>query len=810
MNERTTALRTESLNTRPSLSAERARLITEFYQANQGRYSIPVMRARAFLHLCEHKTLYLGERELIVGERGPRPKAVPTFPELTCHTLEDLEILNSRPLTHYDVDADCFQIYRDEVLPYWRGRSMRDRLFAELPQEWKAAYEAGLFTEFMEQRAPGHTVLDDKIYAKGLLDFKRDIADAMARLDFLNDAEAYDRRQALRSFDLSCDAVLLFADRHAALARERAATASCPRRKAELERIAAVCAHVPRHAPRDFHEALQYYWFCHLAVITELNGWDSFNPGHLDQHLWPFYQRGLADGSLTREQARELLECFFIKFNNHPAPPKVGVTAAESGTYTDFANINLGGLLRDGSDGSNELSHMLLEIVEEMHLLQPSTNVQVSRRSSDHFLKHALRVVAQGHGFPSLFNADAVVQEQLRQGKSLEDARAGGCSGCVEVGAFGKEAYILTGYFNLPKCLELALHNGVDPRTGQTLGPRTGEPQTFDSFDAVFAAWQHQFRHFLDIKLRGNQLIERMYATQMPAPFLSVLIDDCVPRGRDYNAGGARYNNTYVQFVGLGSLTDSLSALKQVCFADMPRAQAPAPEAASPRGTGTGSRAAQLELPQLIAMLDTNFKDQEALRQRLLHKMPKYGNDDEAADRIMVDVFNTCFDALDGRKDTKGGRYRVEMLPTTCHVYFGSITGALPDGRLAGRPLSEGISPVQGADRRGPTAVLKSAAKMDHLKTGGTLLNMKFSPALVATGAGLDQWAHLVRSYFKMDGHHVQFNVVRAETLREAQAHPDEHRGLIVRVAGYSDYFCDLSPALQEEIIERTEHQEFR
>jgi formate C-acetyltransferase len=791
MNDRTQCLRRQSLDLPPSLSAERAVLLTEFYQANAGRWSVPVLRAKSFLHLCQHKSLYLGDQELIVGERGPAPKVVPTFPELTCHSIEDLEILNSRPKTWYRVSEECLRLYREKVIPYWRGRSLRDRIFGELPAEWQEAYAAGIFTEFMEQRAPGHTVLDDKIYGKGMLDFKRDIAASLAGLDFLNDPHALDKREALKSFDISCDALMIFAERHAALAHERAGQELNLQRKAELEQIAAVCAHVPAHAPRTFHEALQYYWFCHLAVITELNGWDSFNPGHLDQHLLPFYERGLADGTLTKEIASELLECFFIKFNNHPAPPKVGVTAAESGTYTDFANINIGGLLRDGSDGSNEVSHLLLDIVDEMHLLQPSTNVQLSRKSPDHFLKHTLRVVSKGYGFPSIFNTDAVVQEQLRQGKTLEDARAGGCSGCVEVGAFGKEAYILTGYFNLPKVFEITLHNGVDPLTGKQLGPRTGEPDSFATFDDLYAAYVTQLRHFLEIKLRGNQFIERTYATQMPAPFLSVLTDDCVKRGVDYNAGGARYNNTYVQFVGLGSLTDSLSAVQQFCF-DEPT-----------------SKHGQLPLGKLVAVLDADFGGEESLRQRLLNKTHKYGNDDDYADDLTVRLFDTCFDLLDGRPDTKGGRYRIEMLPTTCHVYFGNVTGATPDGRHARRPLSEGISPVQGADRHGPTAVIKSAGKMDHLKAGGTLLNLKFTPTLVASDDGVDKWANLVRSYFKMDGHHIQFNVVRADTLRQAQASPDEHRDLIVRVAGYSDYFCDLSKELQEEIIERTEHHDF-
>ena len=786
MNARTERLRKESLEAVPTISCERAELMTEFYRENLGRWSPPVMRARAFKFLCERKTIWIGDGELIVGERGPRPKAVPTYPELTCHSLEDLRILDSRPLTWYRAPPECLEAYEKTVIPYWRGRSLRDRMFELLPPEWHAAYRAGVFTEFMEQRAPGHTVLDDKIYRKGMFDFKAEIAQALAALDYAGDHTAPDRREQLVAMDIACDALILFAERHAALAMKLAAETADPLRRSELEHIAAVCRHVPAQAPRDLHEALQYYWFCHLGVITELNGWDAFNPGHLDQHLLPFYRKGLADGTATPESVRELLECFFVKFNNHPAPPKVGVTAEESGTYTDFANINVGGLLANGSDGSNEVSHLLLDIVDEMHLLQPSSNVQVSRKTPDVLLKHALRVVRKGYGFPSLFNADVVVEEQLRQGKTLEDARAGGCSGCVEVGAFGKEAYILTGYFNLPKVLELALHDGVDPGTGDRLGPSTGDPASLVTFEDLFRAFEIQLRHLIDVKIRGNQIIERLYAAEMPAPFLSVLTDDCIANGRDYNAGGARYNNTFIQAVGIGTITDSLAAIRRLVFEEQ-----------------------KLALPDLVAALDAGFAGNEPLRARLVNRMPKYGNDDDAADDVMVRVFETAFRLIDGRPTVKGGTYRLEMLPTTCHVYFGSVCGATPDGRNATLPLSEGISPVQGADRRGPTAVFRSAAKMDHVKTGGTLLNMKFSPAILAGEEGIDRLAHLVRSYFRADGHHVQFNVVSADTLRKAKADPEAHRGLIVRVAGYSDYFCDLSEALQDEIITRTEHAGF-
>jgi formate C-acetyltransferase len=786
MSARTERLRRDSLDAIPHISGERAAITTAFYKEQLGRHSTPVLRAMNFHAICDQKALWMGEGELIVGERGPRPKAVPTYPELTCHSAEDLRILDARPKTQYKVDASVIDAYEREIIPFWHGRSMRDQMFQELPAEWHDAYAAGCFTEFMEQRAPGHTVADGKIYQKGMLDFKADIARHIASLDFEHDAEALDKREQLRAMSIACDAVIRFAERHADLAEIEAVTTQHATRRQELMRIASACRRVPAHAPRDFHEALQMYWFCHLAVITELNGWDAFSPGHLDQHLGPFYDAGLADGTLTRESARELLECFFIKFNNHTAPPKVGVTAAESGTFTDFANINLAGLLRDGRDGSNAVTHLLLDVIDDFHLLQPSSNMQVSRKTPDAVLKHALRVIRNGYGFPSLFNADAVVLEQLRQGKTPEDAREGGCSGCVEVGAFGKEAYILTGYFNLMKMLEYALHDGFDARTGKYVGARTGGAATFRSFDDLFDAFEAQVRHLLDIKIRGNQLIERLYATRMPHTFLSVITDDCIATGRDYNAGGARYNNSFIQAVGIGSITDSLSALKELVF---------------DRG--------DVALERFVEILRADFEGQEVLRQRVLNKTHKYGNDDEYADALMTRTFSMLFESIDGRPNTKGGAYRLEMLPTTCHVYFGEVCQASADGRRAGQPVSEGISPVQGADRHGPTAVLKSAAKMDHIKTGGTLLNMKFAPSLLAGDRGIDSLHSLVRGYFKLDGHHMQFNVVTAELLREAQAEPSAHRDLIVRVAGYSDYFCDLSEALQDEIIQRTEHKEF-
>jgi formate C-acetyltransferase len=684
LTERVRRLRQQSLDALESISSERAELLTDFYQQTMGILSVPVQRAMSFAYLLEHKRIAIYDGELIVGEKSDSPKAAPSFPELCCHTLEDLDILNTRPLTSFKVSAETRKAYQEKVIPFWQGKSIRDLLFTEMTPEWKDAYDAGIFTEFMEQRAPGHTVLDDKIYQHGMLDFQLKIDASLAKLDFLNDLEAYDKQEELKAMRITARALICFAERYSALARELALKETDPTRKIELEKIAEVCTHIPAHAPRDLHEALQYYWFVHLGVTTELNTWDSYCPGRLDQHLLPFYERGMAEGILTKEFAKELLCCFWIKFNNQPAPPKVGVTAAESGTYTDFAQINVGGLRPDGYDGVNEVSYLLLDVIEEMRLLQPSSSIQVSKKNPDRFIKRAAKIIRTGFGQPSIFNADLITQELMRAGKSLMDARCGGSSGCVEVGAFGKENYNLTGYFNLPKVLELTLHNGFDPRTAKQLGPQTGDATKFINFDQLYRAFETQLLHFVDIKVRGNQVIERLYANFMPAPFLSLLTDDCITTGKDYHNGGARYNTSYIQGVGIGSITDALSAIKTHVFGQK-----------------------SFSMDEMLKLLDTNFDDAERSRQLLLNRTPKYGNDDDAADALMVRVFESYFNAVDGRRNTKGGEYHINMLPTTCHIYFGSVTGATPDGRFAGKPLSEGVSPVQGADQHGPTAVVR-------------------------------------------------------------------------------------------------------
>jgi pyruvate formate-lyase/glycerol dehydratase family glycyl radical enzyme len=784
LSNRVKKLRTQSLNSVEKLSPERALLVTRFYKSDEAReLSAPVKRARTLEYLLKNKSLYIGEGELIVGERGPAPRETPTYPEISLHSLKDLEILSSREKVSFEVDDAVKDIYKYEIIPYWKGRSNRDRIMSLMTPEWHNAYNAGLFTEFQEQRAPGHTVLGYRMFRTGFLDLKKEIAENLSQLDYFYDPQAYEKREELVAMDIACDAIIMYADRYAEMLEINSINESDPVRKGELLKMAGICRKVPANAPETFHEMLQHYWFIHLGVITELNPWDSFNPGRLDQHLYPAYKKEIEAGLLTMDELYDLLGCFWIKFNNHPSPPKMGVTASESSTYTDFCLINLGGVKPDGTDAVNEMSYILLDVIKEMRILQPGSMVQISRKNPDRFIHKALDIISTGFGQPSCFNTEAIIQELLRQGKNITDARNGGASGCVETGAFGTEAYWLTGYFNISKVLELTLNNGFDKRTNKQIGLQTGYAVDYKSFEELMTAFKAQVNYIIDIKIRGNNIIEKTFATWLPAPFLSLLVEDCIKNGQDYNAGGARYNTSYIQGVGLGSVTDILTSIR---FNIYDRKKLPWEE--------------------MLTALEADFEGFDELRHDLIYNTPKYGNDDDYADQHAVEVFEIYYDAVNGRPDSRGGVHRINMLPTTAHVYFGSVIGATPDGRKAHMPLSEGISPSQGVDKLGPTSVIKSASKIDHLRTGGTLLNQKFAPQFFEDEESYNCLTALIRSYFALDGHHIQFNVVNADTLRNAQKHPELYRDLIVRVAGYSDYFNDLGEDLQNEIIERTEH----
>ncbi len=787
INERIAKLREESVNSKVKISPERVKIITDFYKSGAAKgKSIPVQRAMAFKYLMERASLPVEEGQLIVGIRGTGPQKVPTYPEICTHSIEDLKILSSRENMPYLVDDETFKLYEEEIIPEWQGNTMRDLIFGSVSDEWIKAYEAGIWTEFMEQRAPGHTAGGERIFKTGLLDIREEIKKKIEEAK-PSDPSYYDKIEELKAMDIAAEAMLIYARRYQEKLEKMAEEEQNPERKKELLEMARICSRVPAHAPETFWEALQHYWFIHVGIVYETNPWDSYNPGRFDQHLFPFYKKDVEEGRLTRERAKELLESFWIKVNNQPAVPKVGVTAEESFTYNDFTKINIGGLKEDGSDGVNDVSYLVLEVLNEVRTLQPNTAVLVSDKNPRHFLLKALEVVGPGFGEPPFFNFDSAIVKMLRQGKSLEDARTAGVSGCVETGSFGKEAYILTGYFNLPKILEITLNNGIDPKTGERLGIETGDPATFKSYEELWNAFLEQMKHFMEIKMAGNDIIEALFAKYMPVPFLSLWTEDCVKRGKDYNAGGTRYNTQYLQIVGLGTLAYSLTSLKFHVFDKK-----------------------TISMSDMLDALKQDFEGKyEIMRQIILNKTPVYGEDEDYSDTIAKEIVDTVVDIVESyppspvRKASK----RVYFLPTTVHVYFGKVTGATPDGRKAGFPVSEGISPVQGTDKKGVAAVFRSITKCDWDKTGGALLNQKLTPDILEGQENLKNIASLIKTFFNMGGHHVQFNVVSSELLRTAQEHPKDFQDLMVRVAGYSDYFVNLPKGLQEEIIARTEHK---
>lgn len=782
MNERIQRLREQSVTTPVHIDLERAKIETDFYKENDGKYSVPVMRAMTLKEYFSKKTLYFGDDELILGEKGKNPQASPTFPELCCHSEEDMKVMSERKLVSFHTTEEDRKLQAAEIIPFWKGRTIREKLLSRMTPEWHDCYEAGIFTEFMEQRGPGHTCGGEQVFTTGYLDYKEKIKKTMDALDWMNDPEASDKMEELKAMDICCDAVIILGERYHEMAVEKAAAETNPKRKAELEQIAKNLEVVPAHKPQTFWQAIQLYWFTHLAVTTELNPWDAFSPGRLDQHLNPYYEADVEAGILDDEHALELLECLWVKFYNQPAPVKVGITLKESATYTDFANINTGGVTPEGKNGVNNVSYLILDCMDEMKLVQPNSNVTISKKSPQKFLKRACEISRKGWGQPAFYNTEAQITELINAGKSLEDARRGGSSGCVETGAWGSEAYILTGYMNIPKIFQLTLFNGFDEYSGKQLGLQLGYAKDFKTFDELWAAFKKQLKHFVDIKIRGNNVIERLYAEEMPAPCLSVVTNDCISNAKDYNAGGARYNTNYIQGVGIGTVTDCVASVKYNVYDEK-----------------------NFTMEELIDAMEHDFEGYDYIYSLVHDKTPKYGNDDDYADDLMREIFDLYHDTIVGRPNMKGGKYGIDMLPTTCHVYFGDVILATPNGRKAHKPVSEGISPEKSADTNGPTAVIKSCAKMDHLATAGTLLNQKFTPNVVAGEAGLNNMASLVRSYFAMDGHHIQFNVVDRQTLIEAQKHPEDYKDLIVRVAGYSDFFRNLDKPLQDEIIERTE-----
>ncbi len=765
----------------PEIFPFRAVSVTRSFQETEGQ-PIALRRAKMLKRVLEEQPITIQEGELIIGMKTLKPRGSPIFPEINCAWIErDLDILASRRETPFFVSEETKKILREEVFPYWRGRQIYDRLLEAVPENIWTADKRGVIYNYFTSRTIGHIVVDyNKVLTKGMKGIIADIEKSMDRLRY-EDPGYILRRQFLESVASACGAVITFAQRYAEEARRLTVDADSAERKAELEKIAAICDRVPAEPARTFHEALQSFWFTHLALNLETDG-HSISPGRFDQYLYPFYRKDIDSGELTQDEAQELLDLMWVKFDEITLAKDSGESQTSS-SYPDFQNLNIGGLTPDGRDATNELSFMCLTALEHVFLPQPGLSAQISTKTQQKFLLRCCEVLRLGTGMPAMFNSDTMVTGMINRGKTLTDARSGSINGCVSPNCSGKDRMASSGYFNLAKCLELALNDGVDRLAGEQLGPKTSDPAGFDSFDRVVEAFRHQVAYFVEMKIHYDNIMRDIYASYCPVPLTSALIDDCIDRALDWHQGGAHYNQAVISGVGVGTVADSLAAIKKHVFDDK-----------------------EYTLAQLKKVLDDDFKGHELLRQTLINKTPHYGNDDDYADNLACLVQKTFCDEVEKHRDIQGARYWVNLLPTTAHIAMGEATGATPDGRHARVWLSEGVSPVQGHDLHGPTAAAMSVGKLDHARCNGTLMNIKISPNSFKSVEDLHKLAAFIKGYFDQGGHHVQFNIIDEKILWKAMEHPDEYRNLLVRVAGYSDYFVLLSPEIQREIISRTEH----
>jgi pyruvate formate-lyase/glycerol dehydratase family glycyl radical enzyme len=765
---------------RPELFADRALSATRSWKETEGQ-PLAIRRAKMIARILDEHPVVVQEAELIVGMKARRPMGSPVFPEINVAWVErDLDRLATRKDTPFFVSDETKRVLRERVFPFWRGRQVYDRIMEAVPADLWRPDDRGVLYHYFRSRTIGHfNAAYDKVLAKGMLGIIADVERVRHALPVEGSTDER-RRQFLDSVGIVCQAVIRFAGRHAEEARRLASVEPDAGRRSELLSIAEVCDRVPAHPARTFVEALQSFWFTHLVLNLETSG-HAFGPGRFDQYLRPFYRRSI-EGGMTQEAAQELLDLMWVKFDEITLAKDAGESQTSS-SYPDFQNLNIGGLTRDGRDAVNELSFMCLTALDHTKLPQPGLSAQISSKTRPSFLLRCSELLRQGMGMPAMFNADVLVLGMVNRGKTLEDARASSLNGCVAGYCDGKDRMASSGYFNLAKCLELALNDGADRLTGEQLGPHSGDPACFASFGQILSAFSAQVAHFVGVKVHYDGHVRDTYARWCPVPFTSALVDDCIESALDWHAGGSRYKIATISGVAVGTVADSLSAIRKHVFEDR-----------------------ACTMAQLKEALDRNWDGHEPLRELLVNRTPHYGNDDDTADDLAVTVQRTFCDEVERRHDTQGAHYFVDLLPTTAHIALGELTGATPDGRRAGEPLSEGVSPVQGHDRRGPTAAARSIAKLDHARTNGTLLNMKLSPSCLKTDADLQKLAALIRAYFDQGGHHVQFNIMDRAVLEDAMAHPERHRNLLIRVAGYSDYFVLLSPDIQREILSRTEH----
>ena len=790
--ERIASLKDESLRVRQLVCPERARYLTQEYRKNLSDPMI-LKRARALERIFSHMSVWIGDKELIVGNQASSPRAAPIFPEYTVQwILDEIDKLEKRPGDRFHVAPEA----RDELIEictWWKGRTVHDRCLTLLPDEVKSSYDMGVLSATGNMTSgDGHIMLDfPKLLRFGV---RGVIEEAQVALESLDEAdpESVHRRIVLQAVIITYRAVIDFARRYAELAKKLYSEIQDGVRKTELEDIATICRSIPERPPETFREAIQAIWFIHLLSQIESNG-HSMSLGRFDQYMYPFYTRDRENGIISDEQVVELLALLWLKM--------FGITKIRPWSHTRFSgggptyqNLTLGGITPDGRDGTNELTMLCLDAVSLTRLPQPNVSARYNPSSPPVYLRKCTEVIRLGFGMPALHNDELMIPSLHSRGVSQEDANNYAIVGCIEPIIPGKHGYRAAGmsFTNFPKILELALHGGRDPRTGINLHPSKSDLQTFKSFDQVMDAFTAQISYFVRLRIKGEHIIDSAIEELVPEPFCTGLVQDCILRGKTPKEGGAVYDMVTGPETGVTNAGNSLAAIKKLVFDEN-----------------------IISGKELLEALDSNFSgpDGERIRQLLLNRSPKFGNDDDYVDTIAHDIYMIFINELSKYHNARLGRGPIGCINYPCtatisgNVPSGIPVGASPDGRRAGEPLAEGCSPHHGTDRVGPTAVINSVAKMPNmLITGGNLLNQKLDPSILKNDEGLQKLEALIRTFFKLKGWHIQFNVITTETLREAQQKPERFSDLVVRVAGYSALFTSLEPATQEDIIVRTSH----
>lgn len=775
MSPRIAALKDKMLNEPRYVSIEQARIITDVYK-NSSEKSVIELRAAALRKALETLEISIEPEELIVGNRTKGVRAGVVFPESGASWVDkEFDSLSTRPQDKFNTRPEDIEEFRNEILPYWQGRSLEDRIYSAAGPE--LSHIAKVVKINQKDHAQGHICPDSEAWLHyGPAGLRRRTEEYLAEC-------TDDRQDFYQSVIEVLEGVSIFMERYAALAEQMAEQPVHAEHRANLLETARICRKLATGKPETLHEAVQSLWFLFVVLHMESNA-SSFSPGRADQYLLPYYEQDIRSGLIDKARALELIECFWLKCNQI-----VYLRNSHSAKY--FAgfpigfNIAIGGQLTDGSDATNDLSYLMLQAQFDLGLPQPNLSVRLHSATPTEFVRRSVQVVARGSGMPQYFNDEAIVPALINQEIDPDDARDYAIVGCVELTTHGNNlGWSDAAMFNMVKVLELTLNNGRCLLNGEQLGPDTGNLTDYKSYEDLEQAFDKQMKYFIDKMVESCEVVERIHQETLPSPFLSSVIDDCLDQGIDVTAGGARYNLSGIQIIQGANIADSMAAIKELVF-----------------------RQKRISPEKLLQALHDNFEQEEVVRQTLLNHAPKYGNDIDWVDEIAAKWVSAFNKYLTQYSNYRGGKFHTGLYTVSAHVPMGQNVGATPDGRFSREPLADGgMSPVYGRDRKGPTAVLKSVSKINSLYgSNGTLLNMKFLPSFF-NEAGIEKFILMLRTFVQLKIPHIQFNVLRQEDLLAAQADPDKYRSLTVRVAGYTAYFTELASDLQDEIIARTNY----